>query len=219
MTAKLSGPMLPPRDGGTAKQAVVLLHGYGSDGNDLIGLAGYWRDILPHALFVSPNAPEPCRDNPSGYQWFAIDFGRPEYRVDGAARARPIITEFLVDLWRQTGIGAKDTILAGFSQGAMMALHVGLSLDVELMGIIAFSGAFIVPPGFVEGLGPKPPVCLVHGDRDPVVDPNLSAEAAETLRAKGFNVSYHVEVGAGHTITSDGLGFASQFISSVSATV
>jgi len=219
MTAKLSGPMVPPKTGGAPKQAVVLLHGYGSDGQDLIGLAGYWRDLLPDAFFVSPNAPEPCRDNPGGYQWFPVDFSRPEYRFDGASRAQPVIADFLRDLWAQTGLTAKDTILGGFSQGAMMALNVGLTLDKPLMGIIAFSGALIAPAGFADYAGPKPPICLVHGDQDPVVDPALSREAAEILRKKGFAVSYHVEPGAGHTIAPDGLAFASQFIAAVSATV
>ena len=219
MNVKLSGPMVPPRDGGAPKQAVVLLHGYGSDGQDLIGLASYWRDLLPNALFVSPNAPDRCRDNPSGYQWFPVDFGQPNYRFEGASRARAVIVGFLEDMWSQTGLGPKDTILGGFSQGAMMALHVGVSLDKALMGIIAFSGAFIPPEGFAEGQGPQPPICLVHGDRDGVVDPKLSTEAADVLRAKGFEVSYHIEIGAGHTIAPDGLDFAGAFLARVSATV
>ena len=219
MTVKLSGPMVPPRNGGAPKQAVVLLHGYGSDGQDLIGLASYWRDLLPDALFVSPNAPDRCRDNPSGYQWFPVDFGQPNYRFEGASRARAVIVGFLEDMWSQTGLEPKDTILGGFSQGAMMALHVGVSLDKALIGIIAFSGAFIPPEGFAEGHGPRPPICLVHGDRDGVVDPKLSAEAADVLRAKGFEVSYHVEIGAGHTIAPDGLDFAGAFLARVSATV
>jgi len=216
MTAKLSGPMVPPKNGGAPKQAIVLLHGYGSDGQDLIGLAGYWRDLLPDALFVSPNAPEPCRDNPGGYQWFPVDFSRPEYRFDGASKAQPVIADFLRDLWAQTGLAPKDTILGGFSQGAMMALHVALTLDETLMGVIGFSGALIAPAGFANYAGPKPPVCLVHGDRDLVVDPALSGEAAAVLRSKGFSVSYHVEAGAGHTIAQDGLAFAREFIAVVS---
>jgi phospholipase/carboxylesterase len=218
MTIKLSGPMIPPRDGGLPKQAIVLLHGYGSDGNDLIGLAPYWRDIAPNAVFLAPNAPEPSRDNPAGYEWFPIDFDRPGYRVEGATQVRPIITGFLTDLWTQTGLSAADTILAGFSQGAMMSLHVGLALDAPLMGLLAFSGAFIPPEKFLAGESPRSPVCLIHGDRDGVVDPQFSADAAETLRQAGFAVSYHVERGAGHTITADGLAFASDFISSVTAT-
>jgi phospholipase/carboxylesterase len=215
MAIKLSGPMVPPKAAGMPSHAVALLHGYGSDGSDLISLAGYWRDILPGAVFVAPNAPEPCRDNPAGYQWFPIDWDRPEYRTEGAEQARPIITEFLGDLWRQTGIGPERTILGGFSQGAMMSLHVGLALDRPLMGILSFSGALIAPKGFLDREGPRPPVCLMHGDQDPVVDPGFSEQAAALLRGAGYPVSYHVEAGAGHTIAADGLAFACDFIRTV----
>jgi phospholipase/carboxylesterase len=208
--------MVAPRSGGAPKQAVVLLHGYGSDGQDLIGLAGYWRNLLPDAVFLAPNAPEPCRINPGGYQWFDFDADRPEFRADRAARARPVIAEFLADLWTQAGLGPAKTILSGFSQGAMMALNTGLALDAELMGIISFSGALIPPPALLEGRGAKPPVCLVHGDNDPVVDPKLSAEAFGFLQSRGVPTRYHVEPGAGHTITEDGLAFASDFIAEIS---
>ena len=212
---KLSGPLLPPRNGGAPTHAVVLLHGYGSDGNDLIGLGGYWRDLLPGAVFVAPNAPEPCRDNPAGYQWFPVEFGRPDFRFDGAAHAAPVIREFLGELWRQTGLGPEHTILGGFSQGAMMALNVGLQLDRALLGILAFSGALIAPPGFADSTRPRPPICLVHGDRDQVVDPDLSAQAAAVLGGMGYDVRFHIEPDSGHTITEDGLAFASAFIKSV----
>jgi len=215
---KLSGPMVPPKSGGAPKQAVVLLHGYGSDGADLIGLAGPWREVLPDALFVAPNAPEPCAINPGGYQWFGIDHDRPEYRPEGAARVQPVIAKFLADLWGQTGLTTADTIVCGFSQGAMMALHMALTLPAPLRGVVGFSGALIAPAGFAAYAGPKPPVCLVHGDRDPVVDVELSVLAAATLRDRGFEVDFHVEPGAGHTIAPDGLDFASRFIAKVAAT-
>jgi phospholipase/carboxylesterase len=216
---KLSGPMLPPQSGNAPTQAVVLLHGYGSDGADLIGLAPHWQSALPDALFVSPNAPEPCSGNPFGFQWFALDYvdDRVANRQIGLPRARPVLVEFLNDLWTQTGIAPENTILAGFSQGAMMALHVGLSLDKPLMGVIAFSGAFVPPEGF--GIEPyaKPPVCLVHGDMDQVVNPALSADADVALRHAGYDVSYHVSEGVGHGIAPDGLAFAGDFIARVAA--
>lgn len=215
---KLSGPMVGPLSGGPPKQAIVLLHGYGSDGQDLIGLAGYWRQMLPEAIFLAPNAPEPCRQNPGGYQWFDIDPDRPDYRDGGAAAARPVIVEFLADLWTQTGLDAGNTVLAGFSQGAMMALHTGLSLEQTLLGIVSFSGALIPPPALLDGRGAKPPVCLIHGANDPVVAPAQSIEARRELEQHGFTVRYHVEANAGHTITEDGLAFASAFVEEVSKT-
>ncbi|MDB5537695.1 MAG: hypothetical protein JWQ65_2570, partial [Devosia sp.] len=155
----------------------------------------------------------------SGFQWFAIDFDgdRVSGRQRGLEAAAPVLVQFLQDAWAQTGLGAKDTIVAGFSQGAMMALHAGLSLPEPLMGVIAFSGAFVPPPGFGEAGLPKPPVCIVHGDMDQVVDPALGDEANTVLVAAGYDVRYHVSRGVGHGISPDGLGFASDFIAAVSA--
>ena len=214
----LSGPMLAPASGGPPRQAVVLLHGYGSDGADLIALGTHWRDLLPDALFVAPNAPQ-AAPNPGGYQWFALDIDRIESRNIGLPAVRPVVTAFLEALWAQTGLTARETLLVGFSQGAMVALHVGTGLDETLPGIIAFAGAFMPPASFPEQSSARPPICLVHGDSDNVVDPRLSAEAAEALRAAGFEVSYHVDRGVGHGISPDGLAFASAFIAGVAATL
>jgi phospholipase/carboxylesterase len=211
---KLSGPMLAPAHGGAPDSAVVLLHGYGSDGNDLIGLAPHWQGLLPGALFVSPNAP--MGTPMGGYQWFPIDWtgDRLASRQTGVVSARPVLEGFLDDLWAQTGIAPERTLLAGFSQGAMMALHVGTALPAgrQLMGVIGFSGAFLPPEGFGGTELAKPPICLVHGDMDEVVDPNLSAEARTALDEAGFDVSYHVSRGVGHGIAPDGLDFAGRFI-------
>jgi phospholipase/carboxylesterase len=211
MTIPLSGPMLPAKSG-TPKQLMVLLHGYGADGSDLISLGLQWRDLWPDMLFVSPNAPDPCEASPGGYQWFPLRTDRIAGRIEGAANARPVIVNFLIDLWAQTGITAPNTVLAGFSQGAMMALHVGTSLDQQLAGIVAFSGAFMPADGFEAGKFAKPPVALIHGDRDSVVEPHLSREAADLLIANGFDVSLHFSKGAGHGIAPDGLDFATTFL-------
>lgn len=214
---KLSGPMLLPASGGAPKQAVVLLHGYGSDGNDLIGLAPHWQGLLPDAVFVSPNAPQPCRQFSFGFQWFdvSLEGDRLARRQEGVVEARPVLLEFLDDLWSQLRIGPENTVLAGFSQGAMMALHTGLSLERPLMGIIAFSGALLPP----EGLGSSPlgksPVCLVHGDMDDIVDPQHSADADLALRSAGYDVSYHVSPGVAHGIAPDGLEFVTGFIEKI----
>lgn len=217
MSIELSGPMLAPANGGAPDTAVVLLHGYGSDGNDLISLAPHWQGLLPSALFVSPHAP--TQTGMGGFQWFAIDWAgdRLASRQLGINTARPVITGFLSDLWTQTGIAPQRTILAGFSQGAMMALHVGASLpaDQTLMGVIGFSGAFLPPEGLGGDTLARPPVCLVHGDMDDIVDPNLSAEANRVFTEAGFDVSYHVSRGVGHGIAPDGLAFASDFIARV----
>jgi phospholipase/carboxylesterase len=212
VTQKLSGPMLPPKSGRNPRQIVVLLHGYGSAGDDLIALGAHWQQAMPEALFVSPNAPDPCAENPFGYQWFPLDLDRTISRVTGVPVGREVVVDFLIDLWAQTGLKARDSFLVGFSQGAMMALHAGLSLDEALMGIVSFSGALIPPEGLEGANSPKPPICLIHGDLDQVVDPRLSQEASIALQAHGYDVSYHVSAGTGHGIAPDGLDFATSFM-------
>jgi len=209
---KLNGPLLPAKSGRPATQAVILLHGYGADGSDLISLGQHWGQLLPDAMFIAPNAPEPCAGSPFGFQWFALNVDRIAGRIEGAKNAAPILKEFLADLWGQTGITPRNTILAGFSQGAMMALHVGTSLSEELAGIIAFSGAFVAADGFAGGKFAKPPVTLIHGEFDQVVDPNLSREAATELSASGFEVSLHISPNTAHGIAPDGLDFATSFL-------
>lgn len=216
MIPRLSGPLLAPSSG-TAKHAVVLLHGYGSDGTDLIGLGQMWAPQFPDALFVSPNAPAACAINPGGYEWFALDLDRAAYerRLAGAVSARPVVAQFLEDLWRQTSLAPEQTVLAGFSQGAMMALHTGLSLDRRLAGILAFSGALLSPEGFPQPEALRPPVALVHGEFDPVVETALSRDAQRDLKAAGYDAALHVSPGIGHSISADGLQFASGFLGRV----
>ena len=206
---KLSGPMLPPKSGAAPKQLMVLLHGYGADGRDLIGLGGEFRDAYPDMLFVSPNAPWQCGRNPGGFEWFALS-DRPveDFRREGADLARPVIVNFLIDLWAQTGLTARETVLAGFSQGAMMALHTALSLDQQVGAVLAFSGALIPP----AELWSRPPVALVHGDLDGVVPVQLSIEAEKALTAAGIPVELFIEQGMSHGIAPDGPGFASAFL-------
>ncbi len=209
---KLNGPLLPPRSGRQATQAVVLLHGYGADGSDLISLGQHWSQLLPDAMFIAPNAPEPCAGSPFGFQWFPLSVDRIAGRIEGARNAAPVLKEFLTDLWAQTGVTPARTILAGFSQGAMMALHVGTSLDAELAGIIAFSGAFVPADGFDDGGFARPPVTLIHGELDQIVDPQLSRQAATKLNAAGFEVSLHLSAATAHGIAPDGLDFATSFL-------
>ena len=211
-SVKLSGPMLPPRSGGLPKQIMVLLHGYGADGADLIGLGQDWGELWPDMLFVAPNAPQICDVNAGGYQWFPLAVDRIGGRIEGAAEARPVLVSFLIDLWAQTGLTAADTILCGFSQGAMMALHVGTSLDQKLIGIVAFSGALIPPDGFGDDYFAKPPIALIHGEFDQVVDPNLSRESAQVLADAGFETRLHISRSTGHSIAQDGHIFATEFL-------
>jgi phospholipase/carboxylesterase len=209
----ISGPVLPPRSGDPPRQLVVLLHGYGADGADLLGLGEPLGEILPEALFAAPDAPARCAQNPFGFEWFPLDFGSLIESVRrGVPQARAAVLAYLDALWSRTGLGARETFLCGFSQGAMLALHVGLSLPEELLGIVSFSGALAPPRGFGRDDGPRPPLCLVHGEYDTVVDPGLSKQAAQALAAAGYQVSLHFSPATAHGIAPDGLSFAARFM-------
>lgn len=207
----ISGPVLPPRSGASPKQLVVLLHGYGADGEDLIGLADPLGEALPNALFAAPNAPSRCAQNPFGFEWYPLDLSMMQESVRiGTPTARAAIVEYLDDQWVRTGLGAAETFLVGFSQGAMMALHVALSLPEPVRGVVSFSGALVPPADF--DAAPKPPICLIHGDLDQVVEPRRTEEAAEALSARGYELSVHFSRGLAHGISPDGLQFATAFM-------
>ncbi|WMT86695.1 prolyl oligopeptidase family serine peptidase [Pelagibacterium sp. 26DY04] len=210
---KLSGPMLPPASG-HAKSAVVLLHGYGSDGRDLISLGQFWRDSFPDTLFVAPNAPEVCGGNPFGYQWFPLDLERDRdlSRLVGAETAAPVVTSFLNDLWAQTGLTPGQTILGGFSQGAMMALYAGLRLPESLLGIVSCSGLVVAPEKLGNEIASRPPVLLIHGDIDDVVPVMGSEVALPILLDLGIEAKLHISQGTGHSIAQDGLDAATAFL-------
>ena len=212
MTQKLSGPMLAPQSGGLPRQVVVLLHGYGSDGQDLIALGQHWRPLLPEALFVAPNAPDACPDNPMGYQWFPLRLDRTISRVEGAPAAREAIAGLLDELWAQTGLGPAETVLVGFSQGAMMSLHVAVRRPVEIAGVVAISGRLLRPELLAAEAVVKPPVLLIPGDRDPVVPFSDMGKAGDALVGAGVPTYAHVMKGTGHGIAPDGLGVALQFL-------
>jgi phospholipase/carboxylesterase len=209
----LTGPVRPAADG-VADSQVVLLHGYGADGNDLIGLAEPLAPHLPRTRFLAPNAPERCPGNPMGFQWFPIPWldGTPE----AAARASAVRAFAALDAWLDAvtaeGVGPERTVLVGFSQGTMMALHVGLRRKVALAGIVGFSGRLLDPGHLAAEVVSRPPVLLVHGDQDPVVPFASLAEAEAALRAAGVEVGAHVSRGTAHGIAPDGLGLALGFI-------
>ncbi len=145
MAAELDGPRLEPRSG-AARQLVVFLHGYGADGNDLIDIGRAWQGLLPQAAFVSPHAPEPCGQAPIGRQWFPLTFRDPNERWVGVNKAAPVLQGFLDAELARRQLPASALALVGFSQGTMMALHVGLRRATPPIAIVGYSGLLVVPP-------------------------------------------------------------------------
>ena len=202
---RLDGPRHPPASGAAPARIVLLLHGYGADGNDLIGLAPAWAPAMPGTLFVSPHAPFPCEGAPFGRQWFGI-YGRDdEMRLAGLRAASAMVDGFIDDLLDETGLPLAALMLAGFSQGTMLALHTGPRRAEPLAGILGYSGRLLAPE-LLEGEAlSRPPVVLIHGEMDELVPYSSMAEAAVALEAEGFAVETHGRPGLGHGIDPAGM--------------
>jgi phospholipase/carboxylesterase len=211
-TMSLSGPSLEPESGGAAKKLVVLLHGLGADGSDLIGLAPQWAPLLPDAEFLSPDAPFPCDMAPYGRQWFSFESRAPEAVLAGVRAAAPILDGFLDEALAARGLDDRDLALVGFSQGAMMSLFVGLRRAKSVAGIVGFSGRLLGPEVLAADLRSRPPVLLIHGSADPVVPFESLALAVAALKENGVPVTELVRPGLGHGIDEEGLDRAGQFL-------
>lgn len=214
----LDGPRLAPAYGGPAQRLVVLLHGYGADGNDLLELGRIWARRLPTTAFVAPNAPERCAMAPVGYQWFPLTFRDPTEFWRGVNQAAPLLDAFLDDELARHGLGDEAMALVGFSQGTMMALHVGPRRRRALAGIVGFSGLLAGSERLAGEVRSRPPVLLVHGAEDDVVPFAYLEPAGSALAAAGMAVERHRIYDLGHGIDDEGLDLAGRFLERVLAT-
>jgi len=216
MAAELDGPRLEPR-GGAARKLVVFLHGYGADGKDLIEIGRAWQQYLPDAAFVSPHAPEPCVGAPMGRQWFPLTFRDPDERWKGVNAAAPGLNRFLDAELARRKLPASALALVGFSQGTMMALHVGLRRATAPAAIVGYSCLFVLPhnaePAAVAGeIKSRPPVLLVHGDQDELIPVEALFHAAQALAALEVPAEWHISGGIGHGSDQEGLRQGGEFL-------
>ncbi len=212
--AELSGPRRAAKSG-NGKYLVVFVHGYGADGNDLIGLADPLAEHLPDAVFHAPNAPQRCTGNPMGFQWFPIpwlDGSSEQEASEGMATAAALLNAWLDETMAAEGVDSAHTILVGFSQGTMISLHIAPRRAEPLAGVVGFSGRLLAPETLEDEAQSHLPILLVHGDADEVVPPQSLPEAADALTKVGYEVYTHISKGTGHGIAPDGLQVALQFI-------
>ncbi len=217
MAAELDGPRLEPRSRGPARQLVVFLHGYGADGNDLIELGRAWQQLLPEAAFVSPNAPQPCGQAPTGREWFAMTFRDPDEHWIGVNAAAPVVERFLDAELKRRNLPPGALALVGFSQGTMMALHVGLRRPQGPAAIVGYSGIFVLPhqakpDAVAPDIRSRPPVLLVHGDRDDLIPVQATFMTSQALAALAVPVEWHISSGIGHGIDGEGLRHGGEFL-------
>ena len=201
---------------GEITSAVIFLHGYGANGADLLGLADPLAEYLPDTLFLSPDAPEDCAGVPFGRQWFPIpwiDGSSEEESRAGLMRAADDLMAFVDGVMLDEDLLPEQVMLLGFSQGAMMALHVAPRRDEAVAGVVAISGRLLEPEALIDEALSKPPVLLIHGDQDQVVPVQSMPLAAQALQDAGWTEVYaHLKKGGGHGIAPDGLSVALAFM-------
>jgi len=214
VTTKLAARRRASLSGETGS-LVVLLHGYGADGADLLGLADPLGPHMPDTVFVAPDAPERCKNNPFGYQWFPIpwlDGSSPEAAEASQAVSAGLLDRFLDGLLEEEGLRASQMILLGFSQGTMMSLHIAPRRAEPVAGVVGFSGRLLAPDRLEAEAVSKPPVLLIHGDADDIVPIASLREAGDALTRAGFETYGHVMKGTAHGIAPDGLSVALAFM-------
>lgn len=198
--ALLSGPRVPPAEGGPPAQLIVLLHGVGADGNDLIGLTPALARRLPRAAFVAPDGPEPCDMATFGRQWFSLRDRRPEALWLGVQAALPLLDAFLDAELERHRLADHQLALLGFSQGTMTALHVAPRRPRSVAAVLGYSGALLGGERLPEEAVSRPPVFLVHGDADEVVPVQALPAAVAALQAAEVPVQWSIRPGLGHGI-------------------
>ena len=211
---KMNFKRLEPKSN-NIKSIVVFLHGYGADGADLLSIGNVLTDHLPDTLFIAPDAPTKCQMSPFGFQWFPI----PEMDGSSAAEAEKELdrictftSQWIDEIIEKENVEVQHVFLFGFSQGAMLSLYLGPQRPQAFGGIIGFSGKLINVANFKFKIVSKPPVLLIHGDEDIVVDPIYLPEAVKELQSLNFDVTEHLSVGIGHGIAPDGITEALKFL-------
>ena len=214
-TPMLDGPRYGPVAGGAAQQLMILLHGVGADGKDLIELAPHLGQIFPNAAFVAPNAPNRYDQGLSGYQWISSGIRVEAEAVEAVKAAADILNAFIDEELRSTGLGPQNLALIGFSQGTMMSLYTAPRRDHPIAGILGYSGRIIGANLMAAETKSRPPVFLAHGEMDPVLPIECLDAAQQTLEECDFSVQTLRCPNLGHSIDENGLVQGTNFLRTI----
>ena len=210
MTFCLKSKIIKPEK--EIKNAVILLHGYGGDGNDISMLSLNWKRHLPNTIFICPNGHETCEINPSGYQWFDLTKDDPNYILEETKKAEEILKKFINEVKEEYNLINNNICLSGFSQGCMMSLNVGLTSEDKFSSIVGFSGKIINQSDLKQRIKNLTDVFLIHGELDDIVSPTFLLEAKDFLIREKINVESHMVKNCGHHIPIEASSLALNYI-------
>ncbi|MCB1784150.1 MAG: alpha/beta fold hydrolase [Alphaproteobacteria bacterium] len=202
-----------------AQQIVILLHGLGSNGQDLISLAPMWAQYLPEAVFVSPDAPFACDMAPPGwegsYQWYSLQDRDPQVLLRGVRVVAPLVEKFIDEQLARFDLPPEKLALVGFSQGTMTSLYVAPRLKRAIAGVLGYSGSLPWDEALKVEVRHKVPIHLIHGQADDVVPVAAWGHAKEILEREGFPFSGHTTPGLFHNIDGTGIASGGAFLQKV----
>ena len=212
MTFCLNSTIIKPEDTNEIKNAIILLHGYGGDGKDISMLSLNWKRHLPNTIFICPNGHETCPINPSGFQWFDLTKDDSDYILDQSIKAEYKLIEFIDEVKNEYKLNNNKICLSGFSQGCMMAINLGLTLDKEFSCIVGFSGKIIDQKNLSHRKKISSKTLLIHGDSDQVVSPNFLLEAKDFFIRNNVEIETHLIKNCDHNIPIEASSTALNFI-------
>jgi phospholipase/carboxylesterase len=212
MTYSLNTIILEPLSKGKPKNAVILCHGYGGDGQDISILANYWKTYLPDTIFICPDAPERCAASPSGYQWFDLMDQTPEQILSKSLVAENKLNKLIEEVKEKNNLSANQIIIGGFSQGCMISLQTGIKRKDKINSIIGYSGRIINIEHLGKNIISRPNIILMHGDLDQVVGVESFLEARDFFGKNNYNIESKIFKNCEHRIPTEGSSLGLQFI-------
>ena len=212
MTFCLDSTIVKPTDNKDIKNAIILLHGYGGDGKDISMLTLNWKRHLPNTLFVCPNGHEKCEINPSGFQWFDLTKDDPKYILEQSIKAEKKLKKFIDEIKNEFNLENKNICLSGFSQGCMMSINLGFTLDQEFSCIVGFSGKIINQEDLKFRKKNSTNILLIHGDSDQVVSPSHMLEAKDFFIRNNVEIETHLIKNCDHHIPIEASSIALNYI-------
>ena len=192
--------------------AIILLHGYGGDGNDISAVTLSWKRFLPKTIFLCPNGHEICPINPSGYQWFDLSKDDPKYIIKESIKAEEKLNLFIKEIKSEYKLNNSEICISGFSQGCMLSINLGLTAEENFNCIVGFSGKIIDPENISKRIKSKTKMLLIHGDSDTIVPPKSLLEAKDFLMRHKVDVEAKIIKNCEHHIPIEASSFALNYI-------
>jgi len=186
------------------KNLVIMLHGVGSNSSDLIGLVDY-LNLNQHTTYLSPNAPYEYDMAPTGFQWFSLRDISEKAMYEAMSQEAHILDKYIDRKLEEYSLTSQNLIVLGFSQGAMMALHLLPRRENPINSIIAISGALINPTALKDNIKSKPEVLLIHGEEDQIVPFAAFNGTLQHLKSQGINCDSFIMEKTGHNINPPAL--------------